>query len=169
MVEGLMKSRFERLSTLPSMIQGVHLHSDPESAPNYDAALGKVVRTFKADSINPNLPSGPGNSNPEGNNYGPILQMRNLKEGEGILINSSDADVLEVKVGGWGVPKGYSVLRPSQFAIFRDGSVPPQAPFVANTSSLVLFSDAHLGHGLGLADQTFDNLGFLKAAAALRC
>ena len=148
-------------------IQGVHLHSDPESAPNYGAALGKVVRTFKADSINPNLPSGPGNINPEGNNYGPILQMRNLKEGEGILINSSDADVLEVKVGGWGVPKGYSVLRPSQFAIFRDISVPPQEPFLSDDgmgmSSFVLFSDAHLGHGLGLVDRTLDNLGFLKA------
>jgi hypothetical protein len=142
---------------------GVHLHSDPESAPNYDAALGKVVRTFKADSINPNLPSGPNNTNPEGNKYGPILQMRNLKEGEGILINSSDADVLEVKVGGWPVPKGYSVLRPSQFAIFRDISVPPQEPFWPEASSFVLFSDAHLGHGLGLVDRTLQNLGFLKA------
>ena len=94
-------------------IQGVHLHSDPESAPNYNAALGKTVRMFKADSINPNLPSGAGNTNPEGNNYGPIFQMRNLKEGEGILINSSNADVLEVKVGGWGVPKTYLLQRPS--------------------------------------------------------
>ena len=146
-------------------IQGAYLHSDAESAPNYDQALGKVVRTFKADSINPNLPVGPANTNPEGNNYGPIFQMRNLKEGEGILINSSDPDVLEVKVGGWAAPKTYPLLRPSQFTIFRDGSVEHQEPHVADTSSIVLFSDAHLAHSLGLEDRTFDNLGFLKAVA----
>ncbi len=85
-MEVLMTTPFARLSTLESK----HLHSGPESAADYSQMQGKVVRTFTSDPRDPNLPHDASNVNPEGNNYGPILQMRNLKEGEGVLINSSN-------------------------------------------------------------------------------